>query len=100
MGNRGGANLEKKTHPTQKPVELYKWLLSKFAKPGDRILDTHLGRGSSRIAAFEMGFDFWGYELDMLYFVDIEKRFKLHSRKQNLFKPEEMYGFGQSQIEF
>ena len=49
---------EERIHPTQKPVALYKWLLSNYAKQGDKILDTHLGSGSSRIAAYEMGFDF------------------------------------------
>lgn len=63
-------------HPTQKPIQLYKWLLTNYAKPGDKILDTHLGSGSSRIAAYNMGFDFWGTELDPDYFASMEKRFK------------------------
>jgi site-specific DNA-methyltransferase (adenine-specific) len=68
---------EKKTkfHPTQKPVKLYEWLLKNYAKDGWRILDTHLGSGSSRIAADKMGFDFVGYELDTEYFEAQEKRF-------------------------
>ena len=65
-------------HPTQKPVKLYKWLLTHYAKQGDKILDTHLGSGSSRIAAHDLGFDFWGYELDKDYFEASEKRFKNH----------------------
>lgn len=65
-------------HPTQKPIKLYKWLLKNYAKEGDKILDTHLGSGSSRIAAHDMGFDFWGYELDKDYFEAQEKRFKNH----------------------
>ena len=69
---------EKKFHPTQKPVALYKWLLSNYAKPGDKILDTHLGSGSSRIAAYEMGFDFTAFELDKEYFDAQEKRYKAH----------------------
>jgi site-specific DNA-methyltransferase (adenine-specific) len=63
-------------HPTQKPIALYEWLLKNYAKPGDKILDTHLGSGSSRIAAYKMGFDFWGYEIDKDYFEQSEKRFK------------------------
>lgn len=63
-------------HPTQKPVHLYKWLLINYAKEGDKILDTHLGSGSSRIAAHDMGFDFTGFELDRDYFLAQEKRFK------------------------
>ena len=65
-------------HPTQKPVALYKWLLSNYAKQGDKILDTHLGSGSSRIAAYEMGFDFTAFELDAEYFEAQEKRYKAH----------------------
>ena len=69
---------EKPSHPTQKPVALYKWLLSNYAKQGDKILDTHLGSGSSRIAAYEMGFDFTAFELDTEYFEAQEKRYKAH----------------------
>ena len=69
---------EKKFHPTQKPVALYKWLLHNYAKQGDKILDTHLGSGSSRIAAYEMGFDFTAFELDKEYFDAQEKRYKAH----------------------
>jgi site-specific DNA-methyltransferase (adenine-specific) len=63
-------------HPTQKPVALYEWLLKNYAKPGDKILDTHLGSGSSRIAAHKHGFDFTGCELDKDYFDAQEKRFQ------------------------
>lgn len=73
-----------KIHPTQKPVELYRWLLHKYAKPGDKILDTHLGSGSSRIAAYEMGFDFTGYEIDPDYFAAQEKRFKEYTSQTRL----------------
>src|SRR5690606_17561534 len=55
-------NKEIRIHPTQKPVALYKWLLKNYGNGGGKILDTHLGSGSSRIAAHDMGFDFWGYE--------------------------------------
>lgn len=55
-------------HPTQKPVELYRWLLSRYAQPGQRILDTHLGSGSHAIAAHYAGMDFTGIELDADYF--------------------------------
>jgi site-specific DNA-methyltransferase (adenine-specific) len=81
-------------HPTQKPVALYKWLLQNYAKPGDKILDTHLGSGSSRIAAHDMGFDFWSYELDSDYFEKQEQRFKAHISKPVLFQPYEMYSTG------
>lgn len=65
-----------KIHPTQKPAQLYQWLLKHFAKPGDKILDTHLGSGSSRVAAFKMGFDFWGWEIDKEYFDAQQARFE------------------------
>lgn len=76
---------EDRFHPTQKPVALYKWLLKNYAKPGDRILDTHLGSGSSRIAAYDLGFDFVGYEIDTEYFEKQEERFKNHVNQLNLF---------------
>ena len=76
QGNPCG--LEKRNHPTQKPVALYKWLLQNYAKQSDKILDTHLGSGSSRIAAYEMGFDFTAFELDKEYFEAQEKRYNNH----------------------
>lgn len=65
-----------KFHPTQKPVKLYEWLLMNYAKEGDKILDTHLGSGSSAIAAHKMHFDFTGIELDEEYYEAAVKRFK------------------------
>lgn len=76
LSNTGGANKEVKIHPTQKPVSLYGWLLRKFAQPGDKILDTHLGSGSSRIAAYKLGLDFYGTEIDRGYFDAEERRFQ------------------------
>lgn len=74
---------EKRIHPTHKPIQLYRWLLTNYAKQGDKILDTHLGSGSSRIAAHQLGFDFTGYEIDKDYFDASEKRFRLvTSQKQ------------------
>lgn len=85
--NRGQLMIEGGTiHPTQKPVKLYKWLLTNYAKQGDKILDTHLGSGSSRIAAWDMGFDFWGYELDADYFEASCKRFDEFKMQQKLFQ--------------
>lgn len=71
-----GSDKEKRIHPTQKPVALYEWILKNFAKPDDKILDTHLGSGSSRIACEKLGFDFVGFEIDKQYFDAEEKRFK------------------------
>lgn len=76
---------QNRIHPTQKPVSLYKWLLKNYAKEGDKILDTHLGSGSSRIAAYDMGFDFTAFELDSEYFAAQEKRFNTHIQQQTLF---------------
>lgn len=78
---------EKRISPTQKPVALYKWLLTNYAKQGDSILDTHLGSGSSRIAAYDLGFDFTGYELDADYFQAQEERFARHIAQPKLFEP-------------
>lgn len=55
-------------HPTQKPIALYKWVMSRYANKGDKILDTHLGSASSRLAAYDLGLDFWGFETDDFYF--------------------------------
>lgn len=66
---------ENRIHPTQKPKALYKWLLQKYAKAGDRILDTHLGSGSSAIVADKMGFDFVGCEIDKEYYDNAVARF-------------------------
>lgn len=86
--NQGNKALcESRIHPTQKPAMLYKWALSNYAKLGDKILDTHLGSGSSRIAAYEMGFDFTGYEIDKDYFEAQEKRFRQHTAQVKMFPP-------------
>lgn len=82
------ANREKeggKFHPTQKPIKLYEWLLMNYAKEGDKILDTHLGSGSSRIAADKAGLDFTGIEIDIDYFDASVKRFNNYKMQQKLF---------------
>jgi site-specific DNA-methyltransferase (adenine-specific) len=71
-------------HPTQKPVKLYQWLLTNYAKPGQRILDTHLGSGSSAIAAHYFGCDFVGCELDEDYYVAAKRRFTDETAQQAL----------------
>ena len=76
---------EKRIHPMQKPVALYTWIYKNFARRGDRILDTHLGSGSSRVAAYTLGLDFTGYEIDKTYFDLQEKRFAAHSSQVDLF---------------
>lgn len=75
-----------KIHPTQKPVALYKWLLANYAKPGQRILDTHLESGSSAIAAHYFWCDFVGCELDNEYYKAAVDRFDKETRQQSLFE--------------
>ena len=76
---------EKKIHPTQKPIQLYSWILNTYAKPNDLILDTHLGSGSSRIAAYKGGFNFVGFEIDCDYYNAQEKRFNDFKSQLRLF---------------
>jgi site-specific DNA-methyltransferase (adenine-specific) len=71
-------NKEERIHPNHKPVALYKWTFTHYAKKGDKILDTHLGSQSSRIAAHDLGFDFYGTELDPEYFQQGCERFEKH----------------------
>ena len=76
---------EERIHPTQKPVALYDWIFKNYAERGQKILDTHLGSGSSRIAAYKAGLDFTGCELDKDYFEAQEARFKIFVSQQTLF---------------
>jgi site-specific DNA-methyltransferase (adenine-specific) len=72
-------------HPTQKPVALYKWILDKYAKQGDKILDTHLGSGSIAIACHDYGFELTACELDAEYYEKAIQRIKNHTKQQKLF---------------
>ena len=78
-----------KIHPTQKPIALYKWLLKNYAKPNDKIFDSHVGSGSIRIACHDMGFDFEGCEIDKDYWEAQEARYKQHISQGDLFSKEE-----------
>ena len=91
-------NKEVRIHPNHKPVALYKWLITNYAKPGHKIFDPMMGSQSSRIAAWDMGFDYYGCELDEEYYRDGEARFKAHTAKPVLFAPEEMYNFKQAEL--
>lgn len=83
---RGCAKLnEQRIHPTQKPVALYDWIFQNYAAPGCRVLDTHLGSGSSRIAAYEAGVDFIGFEIDPIYYAAEEQRFLDYTSQTSLF---------------
>jgi site-specific DNA-methyltransferase (adenine-specific) len=79
-----GADIER-IHPTQKPIKLYKWILDKYAKQGDKILDTHLGSGSIAIACHDYGFDLTACELDKEYFDKAMQRINNHVAQQKLF---------------
>lgn len=72
-------------HPTQKPVKLYEWLLTNYAKPGDKILDTHGGSMSIAIACHNLGFDLTLFEIDKDYFEAGKKRLEQHQRQLNMF---------------
>lgn len=76
---------EKRIHPTQKPVALYTWLLTTYAKQGWKIFDPMLGSGSSRIAAYDLGFEFVGCEINKSYYDKQKSRFEEHSSQLNLF---------------
>ena len=71
-------------HPTEKPIQLYEWLLMNYAKEGDKILDTHLGSGSIAIACHNLGYDLEGYELDKEYYDNALKRIKEHQSQLRL----------------
>ena len=81
-------NKETRIHPTQKPIALYDWLLSNYAKPGDTILDTHMGSQSSRISAHKAGLDFTGCELDPEYFEQGNERFRNFLLKSGTTEPD------------
>lgn len=74
----------KRIHPTQKPIQLYQWIFDKYAQKGWRILDTHLGSGSSAIAAHDCGLEFVGIELDGDYFKAAKERLETHQRQLTL----------------
>jgi site-specific DNA-methyltransferase (adenine-specific) len=72
-------------HPTQKPIKLYDWIYANYSKEGDLILDTHLGSGSSRIAANKAGLDFVGCEIDKEYFNQQQERYNNFISQLRLF---------------
>ena len=84
-GIQGHTKADTKIHPTQKPVQLYEWLLEKFANKGDKILDTHLGSGSIAVACWNMKYDLTGYEISKEYYEAACKRFKEHTQQLQMF---------------
>jgi site-specific DNA-methyltransferase (adenine-specific) len=95
---KGKETGQKKHHPHQKPVDLYLKTLKEYAKPGHKIFDPMMGSQSSRIAAHDLGFDYWGCEKDVEYYVDGEARFQEHIKKPLLFAPKQMYDFKQTEL--
>ena len=84
------SNENNRIHPTQKPIALYKWLLSNYAKPGDKILDTHVGSASSLIACHHMGFEYWGFELDADYYRAATERLNKVKAQVDIFEAFEL----------
>jgi len=82
--NWGNNGSDGRIHPQQKPIALYKWLLKKYAKPEFKIIDTHLGSGSSAIAAYDFGCEFIGCEIDKDYYDAAAKRFETHKMQTKL----------------
>ena len=81
-----GSSCDPRFHPTQKPVALYNWILKHYAKPGDKILDTHAGSASSLIACHKAGHDFIGFELDPDYCRMATERLEREKKQLNLFQ--------------
>ncbi len=80
-----GKKFDPRIHPTQKPIDLYSWLLKLYAPPQAKILDTHLGSGSIAIACYDMGFDLTGYEIDKDYYDAAVKRLENHKKQLTIF---------------
>jgi len=88
--DQSSADPKNRIHPTQKPVALYKWLLSRYAKPTDTILDTHGGSGSIVIACHDLGFPIIWAEKDADYYRDAVARYKTHALQETLFDVKEL----------
>ena len=78
-------NKENRIHPTQKPVKLYEWLLTNYAKQGDKILDTHVGSASSLIACHNLNFEYIGFELDKDYYNAATERLEAVKAQVRMF---------------
>ena len=78
-------NKEARIHPCHKPVALYKWLLEHYAKKGDKIIDTHVGSGSSLIACSQKGFDYIGFEIDPDYYEKAKERMERETAQMTMF---------------
>ena len=81
-----GTKEDRRFHPTQKPVALYSWILSRYAKPGYKILDTHAGSASSLVACHRAGLDAWGFEIDQEYYRQASERLERERAQVSLFE--------------
>lgn len=81
---------EDRIHPTQKPIALYSWILNRFAKSGDKILDTHVGSASSLIACHRMKFDYIGFEIDKVYYRQAKERLDQETKQIDIFEFQEV----------
>lgn len=94
-----GAAKETRFHPTQKPISLYSWILSNYAKPGMKILDTHVGSASSLIACYRSGLDYWGFEIDPEYYAKANERLQKEKSQITLFEMQKETSMEQIQIQ-
>ncbi len=85
-------NKEFRIHPTQKPVALYRWIFDRYAKPGGKFLDTHVGSASSLIAAHDAGLKYVGFEIDEYYYKKSKERLDQYEAQMNIFD----YGIGRN----
>ena len=81
-----GTAVEQRFHPTAKPVKLYQWILDRYAKPGMKILDTHVGSASSLIACHRAGLEYWGFEIDPQYYYKAKDRLEKEKAQINMFE--------------
>ena len=81
-----GSRYEERIHPTQKPVSLYQWILNRYAKKGDKVLDTHCGSASSLIACHRGGFEAWGFEINEEYYKRAKMRLEREKAQVNIFE--------------
>ena len=81
-----GTAKESRFHPTQKPISLYSWILSNYAKPGMKILDTHVGSASSLIACHRAGLEYWGFEIDPVYYEKAKERLEKEKEQISVFE--------------
>ena len=86
-------------HPTQKPMALYSWLVANYAKPGMKLLDTHVGSASSLVVFEEMGFEYHGFEIDADYYKAGNERLEAYRKQGSLFTPKQIFEATQTRLE-